>query len=71
MVLMQKNAQQAQLTMKMTQEMGVSQNHINSVINPFSGGNSQNSFMLNRLQSQEEQSSFFNRKVYKPIRGGG
>ncbi len=48
MVMMQKDASQAQLTMKMSQEMGVSQNQINSIINPFAAA-TQNSFMANRL----------------------
>jgi hypothetical protein len=50
MVLIKNNANQ-QMTMKMSEEMGVSSNQINSIINPFVASNTQNSFMINRLSS--------------------
>lgn len=69
MVLIQKNAQQSALVQKMTSEAGVSNDAIKSLIMPFT--NNSGAMQFGSRLGGHQDTSFFNNKVFKPIRGGG
>ena len=50
---------------KINKEAGVSQDQINQIIMPFATSGGQIQF------GNKQDTSFFNNKVFKPIRGGG
>ena len=66
MVLVQRDNQQAQLMDKINKEAGMSQDKIQSLIMPFQTSSGQIQF-----GKPSQDLSFFNNKVFKPIRGGG
>lgn len=55
----------------MNEEAGISQVHIQSLMMPFSSNAQGGQMQFAGAANYNSNTSFFNRKVVKPIRGGG
>ena len=73
MILIKQNAQQAQLVQKINQEAGVNDDQIKSLMMPFQTGSGQIQFGngCGGVSMANNNLSYFNNKVLKPVRGGG